>query len=211
VSGCSGLKSGCLRNCCPDNPVYARKSTHQDYLIDQEVIEGFKQHCFWDDMVSILTQDQKNEIEEAISNAVYWIGEAQNEWIPQIAFVKFWTAIEALTYNQPNNKKVTDAILTNATTLLIFGGYHYFPLDQYWDLRKNIDRLYDKRSQIIHRGILEEISWSDLNEICSYSTKMASEFLGLKSIGYTKFDQAKTQAIRLHENQVRVKLLRENK
>ncbi len=181
----------------------SRKSTHQDYIIDQEVINGFKKNCFWDDLVSILIKKQKTELEESISNAIYWVGEAQNEWIPQIAYIKFWTAIEALTYNPLNNEKVTETIVKGVSTLLIYGGYHYYPVEEYWNLRKRLRKLYDKRSKIIHRGVLENIPYDDLRDICKYSTQMVSEVLGLCSLGYTHFDQVRKEAERLHKNQLR--------
>ncbi len=187
------------------------KSARQDYPVNQELINAFKVNCFWDDLVLILTKDQKNDLEKALSNAIYWIGEAQNEWTPQIAFIKFWTAIEALTYNLPNNKDVTNAIITNVSTLLIYGGYHYFHVDEYWKLRELVSKLYGKRSRIIHDGVLETVDHNELSKVCKYSTQMVSEFLFLCSLGYSKFEQVREQAERLHENHLKIKASREKK
>lgn len=174
------------------------KSIHQDYSIDQKLIDDFKKDYFGNDLISVFGGNEKTELEEAIQNAIYWIGEAQNEWTPQVAFIKFWTAIEALTYNPQEKNKVTEAVLTGTSTLIVNGGYHFVPVNEYWNLRKNIDDLYEKRSMIIHRGVLENVAHRDITEICSYSTWMVLEALGLRSIGYSCFEQMREQAERLH-------------
>lgn len=183
----------------------SRKSTYQDYPISQDLINGFKQYYFWDSLISIFGKNQKTELEEAIANAIYWIGEAQNEWTPQVAFIKFWTAIEALTYTLPEKDKVTDAVLTGTSTLLVNGGYHFIAVDEYWHLRRNLNKLYEKRSLIIHRGLLEKISHQNITDICKYSTWMVLGVLGLRSIGYSTFEQIRAQAERLHKIHMRGK------
>jgi hypothetical protein len=177
----------------------SRKSVKQDYPIDQELINHLKQDLFWDDLLLLLTKNKRTDIEEAILNSIYWIGEAQNEWTPQIAFIKYWTAIEALIYNPPENEKVTDTVLTGTAIRLVHGGYQFTPVEQYWDLRRQIDKLYDKRSKIIHRGVQGRISYQDVTDICKYSTWIILETLFLRSQGYTNFDQIRSETERLQK------------
>lgn len=175
-------------------------SLKQKFKINQNIMSDFRKNYFLDELISILTKDNKNKIETAISNAIYWIGEAQNTEIKNISFFNFWTAIESLTYNPSNNKGITKAIKNSVSSILVSGGYKFYKPTEYNDLRKKVDELYDKRSKIVHRGKLETINYDDLVSISKISTQLVLELIGLTSVkGYTNFDLIKENSDRLNK------------
>lgn len=175
-------------------------SLKQKFKINKKIISDFRKYYFLDEFISILTKDNKNEIETAISNAIYWIGEAQNIEIKNISFFNFWTAIESLTYNPPGNKGITKAIKNSVSAILISGGYKFYKPDEYKNLRKKVEELYDKRSKIVHRGKLENIDNDDLVSICKISTRLVLELIGLSAVkGYSNFNLVKENSDRLNK------------
>jgi hypothetical protein len=44
----------------------------------------------------MLKSDKKSELDENILTSIYWIGEAQNDFLRESAFIKCWTALETI-------------------------------------------------------------------------------------------------------------------
>ena len=96
------------------------------------------------------------------------MGEAQDEFDLTSAFIKFWIALESL-YSQPNGP-ITQTLARGISITLAFGGYRLINPNDVDNIHKNLKKLYDKRSKIVHVGNYENILPQELSEICKYSS-----------------------------------------
>jgi len=180
----------------------SKMSLKQNFKIHKDLINDFNKFYFLEELISVLNKpkNKKTPLEIAISNAIYWISEAQNTDKAHIAFINFWTSIESLTYNTNNSEDEgsTQAIKKNTSILLAHGGYGFYSTNEYFDLKSRINRLYDKRSKIIHEGELENLNSNDLAEICEYSTRLTLEILGLSILEIKTLNEIEENVKRIH-------------
>ena len=106
-------ESGCFinRKIDDNNTTLAYSSTrssHYNFPISKETVSIWETCYFLDDLSAIMQANNRTEYEDAILTAIHWIGEAQHEWVADVAFWKYWTAIESLI--PPNKNKVTEAL-----------------------------------------------------------------------------------------------------
>ena len=66
------------------------------------------------------------------------------------------------------------------------------------NIHKNLKKLYDKRSKIVHVGNYENILPQELSEICKYSSWAVLTYLGLRSLGYKNMNQVIQETNRLY-------------
>jgi hypothetical protein len=59
-------------------------------------LQELEEKGFLNEFAEIINGNQNNrtKLEGCILSAIYWAGEAQNEYDWDIAFLKFWTALE---------------------------------------------------------------------------------------------------------------------
>lgn len=177
----------------------------QKFEIDPELLNNLKEFYFFDDWVSILLDEAKTELEEAFLTSVYWIGEAQNDYISESAFIKYWIALETFISidNEHNeNDGITEQLARGISCLLALGGYQFINVDEIEKTYKHVKRLYNKRSKIIHRGFYEDLSPIDLVEVCKYAVWCALTCIGLRSRGYKTLAEIKRETDRLHNLRV---------
>lgn len=182
------------------------------------MINELKECCFFDDWIQILSKPDKTELEKAILTAIYWIGEAQNDYIFESAYIKFWTALETL-FSIPDKdnmksikcpqcntsietiadkKGITKSLSTGVAILLAFGGYRFIEINDVKRIFKAVEKLYDKRSEIIHRGIYGNVTPFELADVCKYAVWCVLTCLGLRAQGYETLKQIKEETNRLY-------------
>jgi len=177
------------------------RKSRQKFCIDKNQmgdisfpLEGFSQ---------IISSDSpRTEVEESILRAIYWIGEAQNEFDLDIAFIKYWTAIECMFNQEP---EITKSLAKGVTISVIFSCYQHIQdannVDDANLIYTKIIKLYDKRSDIIHGGkthlTQQVIDEHDISEICKYAAWSISQMFYLRSGGYVTRDQIKKEIDRL--------------
>ncbi len=186
--------------------------------LNSEMMTNLKEYYFFDDWHSILSKQTKTKLEEAILTAIYWIGEAQNDFIYESSFIKFWTALEALfsireEYDTkpiicPNcqtqmetikhEEGITKSLSKGVATMLAFGGYRFIEINDVKKIFKDVTKLYKKRSAIIHRGSYGKVTPIELSEICKYATWCVLTCFGLRTQGYETLEQIRKEAIRLY-------------
>ncbi|HLG30783.1 MAG TPA: hypothetical protein VI387_11280, partial [Candidatus Brocadiales bacterium] len=149
-----------------------------------------------DGLLFILTKENKTELEEAILTSIFWIGEAQNDYIYESAFIKYWTALETLITLR--NEGITKDLAKSIPILLAFGGYKVIEIGEIEEVSKSVVKLYDKRSDIIHRGIYGDVSPVELTEVCKYAVWCVLTCLGLRSSNYETLEQIKNETDRLY-------------
>ncbi len=178
---------------------HGRKS-RQKFCIDKNQmgdisfpLEGFNQ---------IINSDSSiTEVEESILKAIYWIGEAQNEFDLDIAFIKYWTAIECMFSQEP----ITKSLAKGVTISIIFSCYQHIQdannVDDAKLIYKEIKKLYKKRCDIIHGGkthlTQQVIDEHDISAICKYAAWSISQMFCLRSGGYVTRDKIKKEIDRL--------------
>jgi hypothetical protein len=165
--------------------------------IDTELLRELKDNCFFDDLLSMLKNEKRTELEENILTAVYWIGEAQNDFVYESAFIKCWTALE--TIFSIETKEIEESLGRGVSILLAFGGYRFIKIDEIEEVYKKVIKLYDKRCKVIHRGVYEIVSPLELLELCKYAVWSILTCLELRNKGYEKLEQIRIEANRLYE------------
>jgi hypothetical protein len=167
----------------------------QKFEITSELIDKLKKDCFFDETVSLIAKDNLSELEGSILAAIYWTGEAQHEFDYDVAFLKYWTALETVTFNPTD---ISEALSANTAILLAFGGYDFIKIEDIEDTKRLLKRLYNKRSDIIHEGMREKISPLDLIDICKYSTWTVLCLLNLRRLNYKNLEDIKKETERLY-------------
>lgn len=200
-----------------------RKSVHK-LPIDPQMINELKECCFFDDWIHILSKSNKTELEKAILTAIYWIGEAQNDYIFEGAYIKFWTALETLfSIPDKDNMKsikcpqcntsieiiadkngITKSLSKGVAILLAFGGYRFIEINDVKKILTAVEKLYDKRSKIIHRGIYGNMTPIELVDVCKYAVWCVLTCIGLRSQGYGTLEQIKAETNRLYNLSTRI-------
>lgn len=166
----------------------------QRFSINAKLINELKNKLFFDESIALIGKDNLSELEGSILTAIHWIGEAQNEFNYDIAFLKYWTALEAITYN-PND--ISEALSNSIAVLSAFGEYGFIRVDEVKDVKKAIKKLYKKRSIVVHRGGMNIVSALELAEICKYSTWAILNLFSLRRKNYTKLQDIKKEIDRL--------------
>ncbi len=160
-------------------------------------LEGFSQ---------IISSDSSiTEVEESILKAIHWIGEAQNEFDLDIAFIKYWTAIVCMFSEKQETIK---SLAKGVTISIIFSCYQHIQdannVDDANLIYKKIITLYDKRSEIIYGGethlTKQVIDEHDICAIYKYAAWSISQMFYLRSIGYVTIAQIKKEIDRLSSN-----------
>lgn len=127
------------------------------------------------------------------------IGEAQNETDLDVSFLKYWTAPECIF---TGTEQPTHALAKGVATLNAFSGYEFIRIEDAKEVYKNMTKLYDKRSDIIHRGMNylanQVINEADISRICKYTAWSILNLFHLRSIGYTSMREVSNQINRLY-------------
>jgi hypothetical protein len=150
--------------------VWGRKrSNYENFVIDETRLQELEEKGFLNEFVKIINENQKTrtQLESCILSAIYWAGEAQNEYDWDIAFLKFWTAIERI-FSHDKNEKVTQTLVRGVSVILTWGGL--IEVQNIEKTRKEVSALYNDRSDIVHAGVTREIKPSQLIAICKYAT-----------------------------------------
>ena len=177
----------------------SNRSIHEKYSITDEKLKLYNDQFLYQDMKEIFFKKGKTEWESSILTAMYWCGEAQEEWVAEFAYLKFWTAIETLF--APSTNKVTKEVLSGSTVLLTYGLYNFSAEKEFWTLHSELNRLYDKRSRIVHSGLSGAITPDELGKICKYTSWLILNSVFLRDKGYSKIKQVKEWVSWLYKRQ----------
>ena len=169
----------------------------QKFPIDEHLYQELLSNGFLEDFVEIINASSQTDIEGRILTAIYWIGEAQNEPDLDIAFLKYWTALECIF---TGSKKPTEALAEGVTVINAFSEYRFIEIEDIKAVHSRIKKLYEKRSHIIHRGMNyladQVIDRFDVSEICKYTAWSICSLFSLRA-GYTTMSEIDSQISRL--------------
>ncbi len=171
----------------------------QNFSINKNRLEDLSFNGFLDDFSTIINASSQTQLEGCILTAIYWIGEAQNEADLDVSFLKYWTALECIFTGA---EQPTHALAKGVATLNAFSGYEFIRIEDAKEVYKNMTKLYDKRSDIIHRGMNylanQVINEADISKICKYTAWSILSLFHLRSIGYTDMQEVGDQINRLY-------------
>ena len=165
----------------------------QSFSINPSRLQDMFSNGFMSDFIEIINASSQTQVEGCILTAIYWIGEAQNEPDLDVAFLKYWTALECMFSEKEDTTK---SLAKGVTTINAFSSYDFISVGDAKKVYKDIVKLYDKRSDIIHRGMNylanQVINEVDVSEICKYAAWSVLSLFHLRSIDYTTMNQVKS-------------------
>lgn len=169
-----------------------------------------KKEAFFDDLCDFVFRETKTELEKCILTAIYWIGEAQNDYNRESSFLKYWVALESILTDKKGRKThaikqgsgITHTLCKGISILLPFGGYGFIEPIAIRETYKKISKLYDVRSDIVHEGLYGKVSAQELSDICKFSSWSVLCLFWLRnSYGTESISEIKPQIDKLY-NQV---------
>lgn len=168
----------------------------QKLVIDEEKLKRLASGGFLRDFISIAGTSSPTELELLILTAIHWIGEAQSEFDLDIAFVKYWIALECIfTREKDDEKGPTKALSEGIPKLSAYSHYKFIEVADIESISAKVLKLYDKRSNIIHRGMrhIEEegqgVSPSDVSQVCKYTVWSIFSLFDLRCLNYATREQ----------------------
>jgi hypothetical protein len=171
----------------------------ENFCIDKDRLEDLSLNGFLEDFSIIINSSCQTQLDGCILTAIYWIGEAQNEVDLDVSFLKYWTALECIF---TGSEQPTHALAKGVATLNAFSGYELIKLEDAKEVYKGMTKLYDKRSDIIHRGMNylanQVIDNADITKVNKYTACSIHSLFYLRSIGYTSMDEVSKQINRLY-------------
>jgi hypothetical protein len=168
------------------------------FTVDEERIRELRENLFWDEIIRIFNSSERTEVEGCIVTAIYWAGEAQNDFDRDVAFLKYWTALECIfSYKK---EEVTKLLAKGVSIIIAFGDYQLIEISDIHEVYKKIAYLYELRSKIIHRGLTRTVKELQLMEICKYTSWTILKLLDLHSRGYTTLEQIDRDTTSIYNN-----------
>ncbi|MBO1070506.1 MAG: hypothetical protein HEQ13_14525 [Dolichospermum sp. DEX189] len=170
----------------------------QKFIINENLLNDLEEKAFLNEYKTVLNTELISELEGSIITAIYWTGEAQNEFDLDIAFLKYWTALEAIfSYEEGDTTRTLCKGIS--ITLAFFSSYNFIEVSETSTIYKKIYYLYDKRSTIIHTGLRKSITAQELSEICKYTSYVILSLFELRNQGYTELKQIGREIERLYK------------
>jgi hypothetical protein len=99
----------------------------QKLSIDENLFQKLVSNGFLEDFVDIINASSQTEVEGRILTAIYWIGEAQNEPDLDVAFLKYWTALECIFTGseESTDNGITDSLARGVTLINAFSEHRF--------------------------------------------------------------------------------------
>jgi hypothetical protein len=189
-----------IREFSQDITAFVRSSGRrhlQNFTIDETLLLTLQEKAYLNDMQTFFNNRDINELEGCIITAIYWTGEAQNEFDRDIAFLKYWTALEVIFSNKKEH--ITHALCKGISITLAFSNYHFIDVSEILNIYKRISQLYDRRSKIIHTGLRESITQLEISEICKYTSYVILSLFDFRNQGYTELKAIGKEIGRLYK------------
>lgn len=174
------------------------RKTFESLPIDKDRISDLQDNLFFNDIVSILSSPIRNEIEGTIATSIFWAGEAQDDFNYDVAFLKYWTALECI-FTRDNKSEITHSLAKGVSILITFSGYRFMKIDDIDKVYKCIKKLYKLRSKIVHKGIRGGVNELNLVNMCKFTVWTIMSLLYLRSKGYKTMEQVDAETTRLYE------------
>lgn len=160
------------------------------FKITMANLETYRYNLKLQNLWELYDQQQKTDLELAIIDALKWIGEAQNENDRHIAFIKYWTSLEALLTGYQNDK-ITDRLSISLPPILGQVAGERPPS------KNMVRKMYSLRSDMLHGRGLTDISCRDLCTVSKWASNCLLVCLDLRSRGYNTRETIFGQSARI--------------
>jgi len=160
-------------------------------------LKELKENLFFDDFVEMIWSEKRSDLDGIIITAIHWIGEAQNEYDFDSAFLKYWTSIESI-FSKGYSKNITENLAKSVSILIAFSEYRFIEVNDHKKVYRAVKKLYSIRSKIIHVGLRYTVKSENLNLVCKYASWAIASLFCLRSKGYTKVEQISYEIDRLY-------------
>jgi hypothetical protein len=178
-----------------DNPSMSFSSSGgQPLPISSESVRYLKEVCFLEELTSMISQEQRTDLQDAIARSLYWFADAHRENNQTMRFVKLWTCAECFFAIED---EVTELNARGIATVLAFAGFQIIDLPEYRNIKRKLKSLYDLRSRAIHRAEFGMVDDSDLAEFSRWIAWVIISMTAISLRGYKTLDQVKEQVARL--------------
>lgn len=123
----------------------------------------------------------RTDLEDAITKAVYWYGEAHRDPVDAMQFVKYWSCLECLLGGA--GEALTENLSLGAVIVLTFG--HYRLLEEA-EVNKNVrtvKRLYAVRSRAVHRASHADVAPLDVATMSAWAAWVIYNAISFSNAG----------------------------
>lgn len=180
------------------NPSLTRRWGHeQDLTLDAKSLAFLTHNCFLKQLASLPERNDRSEVQEAIVRSVYWFADAYRDRNPTMQFVKLWSCAECFFAIDKN--AVTDLNATGFAAILTFAGFKIIDPKDYPEFKRRVKKLYELRSQAIHRGSFGHIETTDLDDLSRWIAWIIISMASLSERGYRTLHQIQQQTSRLDQ------------
>lgn len=161
--------------------------SEQELKIDKLSLSHWSEDCFFETITGLIDKCSRNELEESIVRALYWLGEAQKDKSNASAWVKLWSCIEC--FFTLNENKITEKNARGISSIILFGGYHHEKYRDYNTLKTTIKKFYKLRSKVVHHASYQHIDDMMLIEFSFLVSWTVITMASLLKKGYTDLSQ----------------------
>ncbi len=188
-----GTSSGVGRRNIEDFPMVAAR------------IQELRDQNFYDDISSFAFSSSQTEIEKAVVSAIYWTGEAQNDYDTESAFLKYWTALESVFTTEYT--EITENLARGVSSFLVFSHFRFAQLPELKGISREVKRLYKLRSKIAHRGLRNQLNQKDINIMSMYCAQTVLALLDIRNHGFKTMRDIQDNVKRLHQQVEKIESL----
>jgi hypothetical protein len=185
-----------------DPHLISTNQSEQLLPLGTELIAYLRKECFLDQLIALLDQEQRTEIQDAIVRCLYWFGDAHGDRNPTMRFIKLWSCAEC--FFAIDKTDITEANARGIATTLIFAGYRILDPKDYPKFKRRLKSLYDLRSRAIHRAEFGLVENSDLEEFSQWVAWLVISMAALAERGFETLSAVNEQAVRLDAISIRI-------
>ena len=149
-----------------------------EYEVEEKTLNFLRTRGAFDYLSAVLGKSPRNELESALSTAIWWIGTGNHLGTPSQQAVALATGLEAILI-PPNMEEKTEPLANHAAHLLASTA------DERQKLYKKMKELYGVRSEVVHKGRLD-IPIASLVDLKYYSLVLLVEIAKRAESGWTK-------------------------
>jgi hypothetical protein len=165
-------------------------SYRQGYNLNARNLQIIRETLHADRLWSLIEKEDLTDLEDSLVTAVTWFGDAQQEPDSHAAYIKYWTALEALVTGHEKERLVS-RLKATIPVLISQSSKAAVPS------KSRVENAYDLRSKILHRGSRANLRSSDLDQVCNWAWQCILVVLDLTTRGYKTRQQVEEQASKI--------------
>ncbi|HEY8904856.1 MAG TPA: hypothetical protein VIM63_02340, partial [Rhodoferax sp.] len=146
--------------------------------VEELTLPGAFAHAF-----EILQKCSRTELEDSITRAVYWYGDAHRDPVHVMQFIKYWSCLECL-LGGPGDE-LTETLAVGVVTVLTYGHFRLLDASDYVRNAKTVKRLYAARSKAVHKASHSHVTFRDVELLSSWTAWVIYNAVSFSHAGMT--------------------------